>query len=136
LNEPDAYIRRQPDPHRRALIELRNTIVATAPECVETMRRSVPAYLLHGKQVVSIGAARQHVSLYVMYGDTLARLAERLAGLDVSDTVVRFDPALPIPIDIVHDIVMFRADEIRRSAHEHRAEQAVPLESGHRWVDR
>jgi uncharacterized protein YdhG (YjbR/CyaY superfamily) len=113
LTDADAYIRRQPDQHRRALLELRTAIVTTAPDCVETMRRSVPAYLLDGTQLVSIGAARDHVSLYVMYGDTLASLGERLVGLDVSNTVVRFDPSRPIPIDVVSRIVTCRANEIR-----------------------
>lgn len=116
MTDPDAYIRRQPEPHRRALRELRTAILATAPDCSEAIRRSVPAFLLDGKQLVSIGAARQHVSLYVMYGDALARLAGRLAGLDVSNTVVRFDPSHPIPIDIAADIVMFRVNEIRSDA--------------------
>jgi uncharacterized protein YdhG (YjbR/CyaY superfamily) len=113
MTDPDAYLHRQPEPHRRALGELRTAIVSTASGCVETMRRGVPAFLLDGKQLVSIGAARQHVSLYVMYGNTLARLADRLAGLDVSNTVVRFDPTQPIPIDVVTDIVSSRVEEIR-----------------------
>jgi uncharacterized protein YdhG (YjbR/CyaY superfamily) len=117
MTDLDAYVHRQPDEHRRALLELRAAIAATAPDCVESMRRGVPAFLLDGKQLVSIGAARQHVSLYVMYGDALARLAERLAGLDVSNTVVRFHPSRPIPIDVVADIVAFRADEIRNAVH-------------------
>jgi uncharacterized protein YdhG (YjbR/CyaY superfamily) len=113
MTDPDAYLQRQPEPHRRALGELRTAIVSTASDCVETMRRGVPAFLLDGKQLVSIGAARQHVSLYVMYGNTLARLADRLAGLDVSNTVVRFDPTQPIPIDVVTHIVSSRVEEIR-----------------------
>ena len=115
MTDPDAYIRRQPEPHRRALGELRSAILSSAPDCVAAMRRGVPAFLLDGKQLVSIGAAREHVSLYVMYGDTLARLADRLTGLDVSNTVVRFDPTRPIPIDVVTDIVTFRAREIRNA---------------------
>lgn len=113
MTDPGAYLHRQPEPHRRALGELRTAIFTTAPDCVETMRRGVPAFLLDGKQLVSIGAARRHVSLYAMYGETLARLADRLAGLDVSNTVVRFDPTRPIPLDVVTDIVSSRADEIR-----------------------
>lgn len=49
-----------------------------------------------------------------MYGDTLARLAARLAGLDVSNTVVRFDPTRPIPIEVVTEIVT--ADQLNGSA--------------------
>lgn len=113
--DPDAYLRRQPELHRRALAELRTAIVAAEPDCVEAMRRSVPAFLLDGKQLVSIGAARRHVSLYVMYGDCLTRLADRLGGLDTSNTVVRFDPSRPIPIELVTDIVRCRASEIRGS---------------------
>lgn len=51
-----------------------------------------------------------------MYGDALTRLAERLGGFEVSNTVVRFDPCQPIPADVVADIVTFRADEIRNLA--------------------
>lgn len=58
MTDPDAYLHRQPEPHRRALGELRTAIITTAPDCVETMRRRVPAFLLDGKQLVSIGAAR------------------------------------------------------------------------------
>lgn len=115
MTDPDAYIGAQPDQHRRALRALRSAIVDTVPGCKETMRRGVPAYLLDGKQLVSIGAARRHVSLYVMYGNTLPSLAKSLVGLDVSNTVVRFDPSQPIPSDVVTDIVTFRANEIRNA---------------------
>lgn len=113
MTDHEAYVGRQPEPHRRALLELRAAIISAEPDGQEAMRRGVPAFLLDGKQLVSIGAARRHVSLYVMYGDALDRLADRLAGLDVSNTVVRFDPAQPIPTDVVADIVRFRAAEIR-----------------------
>lgn len=113
MTDHEAYVGRQPEPHRRALLELRSAIVSAEPDGQEAMRRGVPAFLLDGKQLVSIGAARRHVSLYVMYGDALARLAERLVGFDVSNTVVRFDPAHPIPTDLVAEIVTLRAEEIR-----------------------
>jgi hypothetical protein len=51
MTDPGAYLHGQPEPHRRALGELRTAIVATAPDCVETMRRGVPAFLLDGKQL-------------------------------------------------------------------------------------
>lgn len=109
----DAYIQRQPEQHRHALGALRSAIGAAAPDSVETMRRRVPCYLLDGRQLVSIGAAHRHVSLYVMYGEVLVQLAERLVDLDVSRTVVRFDPSRPIPTGLVEDIVAARAEEIR-----------------------
>lgn len=116
MTDHESYLARQPEAHRRALGELRAAIVSAVPDCQEATRRSVPAFLLEGKQLVSIGAARRHVSLYVMYGDALTRLAERLGGFEVSNTVVRFDPFQPIPADVVADIVTFRADEIRNLA--------------------
>jgi len=113
VSDSDDYINRQPEPHRRALEQLRAAIISAAPMCVEAIRRGVPAFLIDGTQLVSIGTARRHVSLYVMYGHTLRRLATRLAELDVSTTVVRFDPALPIPVDVVTEIVTMRVEEIR-----------------------
>lgn len=106
------YFRRQPPRHRRSLLVLRETILEAAPEAEEVIRRRVPAYRSWGRPLVSIGAARDHVSLYVMYGNALTHLAERLTGLDVSTTVVRFDPSLPIPVRTVREIVRFRRCEI------------------------
>jgi len=72
----------------------------------------VPAFRYRGRYLVSFGAARGHVSLFVVRGAALKRLKEELQGYDTSNTVIRFTPDRPLPTAIVEKIVKLRMEEI------------------------
>ena len=108
----DEYFARAREEHRAALEQLRAAIRAVAPEAEEVIRSGVPAFRYNGKPLVSIGAAQRHVALYVMYGSVLKAHEDELAAYDTSNTVVRFDPAQPIPVGLVTKLVSARIDEI------------------------
>jgi uncharacterized protein YdhG (YjbR/CyaY superfamily) len=82
------------------------------PGAEEVIRSGVPAFRYRGEPLVSIGAARRHVSLFVMYGTALESHAAELEAYATSNTVVRFDPSLPIPVGLVTKLVRARAAEI------------------------
>ena len=65
-----------------------------------------------GKYLVSFGAAKAHVSLFVMRGAALKKLEDELVGYDTSNTVIRFTPDKPLPTPIVEKIVKLRIEEI------------------------
>lgn len=113
----DEYLVRAPNEHREALEQLRAAVLSAVPDAEEVVRSGVPAFHYRAKPLVSIGAAKGHVSLYVMYGAALRVHAAELEGYDVSNTVVRFDPAQPVPVDLVAKLVRARAAEI--DAHDH-----------------
>jgi uncharacterized protein YdhG (YjbR/CyaY superfamily) len=106
------YLARAPEPQRTALEQLREAVLSVVPEADEVIRRGVPAFRYRGKPLVSLGAARRHVSLFIMYGDVLKTHAADLEPYDVSNTVVRFDPYSPIPAALVTKLVRARATEI------------------------
>jgi uncharacterized protein YdhG (YjbR/CyaY superfamily) len=108
----DEYFARVREEHRAALEQLRAVIRAVAPEAEEVIRSGVPAFRHNGRPLVSIGAGRRHVALYVMYGSVLSAHEAELAAYDTSNTVVRFDPAQPIPVGLVTKLVRARIDEI------------------------
>jgi uncharacterized protein YdhG (YjbR/CyaY superfamily) len=108
----DEYLARVSEEHRAALEQLRATIRAVAPEAEEIIRSGVPAFRHNGKPLVSIGAGQRHVALYVMYGSVLNAHQAELAAYDTSNTVVRFDPAQPIPVGLVTKLVRARIDEV------------------------
>ena len=62
--------------------------------------------------MVSIGAAKQHVALYVMRGSALEALENDLEAYDTSNTVIRFAPNKPLPTSLVRSIVEIRLGEI------------------------
>lgn len=70
-------------------------------------------FFWHGRhRAVGFGAAKTHLSFYIMHGDVLDRLREELIGFDVSRTVIRFSPDKPLPPALIRMLVQARIQEI------------------------
>jgi uncharacterized protein YdhG (YjbR/CyaY superfamily) len=96
---------------RRALLELRQWILAAAPGAEESLNYGVPAFKLDGRPLVSLGAARKHCAFYVQSPAVSAAFAARLAGLDTSPGTIRFTPDRPLPRQLVEELVAARIAE-------------------------
>ena len=112
-NAVDEYLARLPREQREALEQLRETIKSVAPGVEEVIRSLVPAFWYNGKPLVSIAAAKRHLSLFIMYGAVLETHKEELKAFDTSNTVVRFTPNQPIPRRLVLKLVKARMAEIQ-----------------------
>lgn len=110
------YLAKAPQPHRAALERLHKAILAAVPDAEQRIRQSVPQYRHRQRPLVSIAHARQHVALYLMYGDVLKAYAPALRDHDVAKTVVRFAPEKPIPATLVTEMVAARRAEIDAAA--------------------
>jgi uncharacterized protein YdhG (YjbR/CyaY superfamily) len=108
----DEYLARLPKEQWQALEKLRQTIRSVAPEVEEVVRSGVPAFRYNGKPLVSIGAAKRHVALYIMYGAVLETYRDELRAYDTSTTVIRFSPDKPLPVPLVTKLVKARVAEI------------------------
>jgi uncharacterized protein YdhG (YjbR/CyaY superfamily) len=82
------------------------------PGVEEVIRIRVPAFRYNGKPLVSIGAAKQEVSLFIMYGRVLETYKEELKAFDTSNTVIRFIPDKPLPSRLVIKLLKARKAEI------------------------
>jgi uncharacterized protein YdhG (YjbR/CyaY superfamily) len=112
----DEYLAALPRDQRETLEELRTAIRAAAPDAQESISSGVPAFKHRGKYLVSFGAAKRHVALYVMRGSALEALKDGLEAFDTSNTVVRFAPDEPLPASLVKKIVEARLGEIEEEA--------------------
>lgn len=108
----DEYLARLPNEQRETLEQVRQAIRSVAPGVEEVIRSGVPAFRYNGKPLVSIGAAKQHVALYVMYGAVLVTYKDELRAFDTSTTVIRFMPHKPLPTRLVGKLVKARMAEI------------------------
>jgi uncharacterized protein YdhG (YjbR/CyaY superfamily) len=108
----DDYLARLPQEQREALERLRQDIRSVVPEVEEVLRSGVPAFRYNGKPLVSIGAAKRHLSLFIMYGAVLETYKDELSAFDTSSTVVRFMPDKPLPARLVKKLVKARMAEI------------------------
>ena len=64
----DQYLSRVPEHAREALERLRAAIRSAVPGAEEEISSGVPAFRYKGRYVVSFGAAKAHLALYVMRG--------------------------------------------------------------------
>lgn len=111
-----AYLAALPPPQRRALEQLRATILSVAPGMVERLSSGAPFVWHHGRRAVGFGATKRHLSFFIMHGQVLRTHRAALAGHDVSRTVVRFTPDRPLPAALVRTLVRARLAEIEQAA--------------------
>jgi uncharacterized protein YdhG (YjbR/CyaY superfamily) len=100
-----------PNAQEEAVGSLRDTI-RSAAECSGTISSGVPAYRYRGRYLVSYGAAKAYLSLFVMRGAGLRGLEEELQRYDTFNTVIRFTPDKPLPTAIVEKMVKILIEEI------------------------
>lgn len=108
----DEYFASLPTEQREALERLRTIVKARVPEWHEEIKTKIPAIRYKGKTVVGLGAFKNHVGLYVMFGQALKLLADKLAPYDTGNLVIRFTPDTPIPEKLIEEIVHIRLKEI------------------------
>jgi uncharacterized protein YdhG (YjbR/CyaY superfamily) len=109
----DEYLARLPAEQRDALEQLRRLIRSVAPAVEEVIRSRVPAFRYNDRPLVSIGASKHHLSLFIMYGAVMETHKDELQGFDTSNTVIRFTPNKPIPRRLVVKLVKARMAEIQ-----------------------
>lgn len=109
--EIDAYLATLPEDRRAALEQLRQTIRAAAPQAMEVISYSIPAFKYRGRPLVSFVAATSHLSFFVQSPAVMEAHREELAGYQTSKGTVRFTPDRPLPQALIASLVQARIAE-------------------------
>lgn len=114
----DDYIESQPDDVQIALKRVRNAIQKAAPQAEEIISYNMPAYKLHGKQVLFFAGWKQHYSLYPANQRIVDALKDDLAPYEIRKGTVRFPLSQPVPVKLIEQIARLRVQEAseRKSA--------------------
>jgi uncharacterized protein YdhG (YjbR/CyaY superfamily) len=108
----DEYLSALPVAHREALESVRATIKSVAPGMEERMSSGAPFFWYRGRRAVGFGAAKRHLSFFIMQGAVLAAHGKDLAAYDTSSTVVRFTHERPLSAALIRKLVRARIAEI------------------------
>jgi uncharacterized protein YdhG (YjbR/CyaY superfamily) len=108
----DEYIERFPKPVRIRLEAMRKTIRRAAPNAVEVISYSMPAYRQDGILVWFAGF-KNHIGLYPG-ASGIARFKKELSGYKSAKGSVQFPHDGPLPLALVIRIVRYRVRESRR----------------------
>jgi uncharacterized protein YdhG (YjbR/CyaY superfamily) len=104
-------------PDRRAVMDqMRATIMAAAPEAVESLAYKMPAFRSHGGQfLVSYDAYKHHYSLFPASEPVVEGLGDEIVPYLAGKGTIRFPASKPIPTDLIRRIVEIRVGENARA---------------------
>jgi uncharacterized protein YdhG (YjbR/CyaY superfamily) len=112
MAEVDEYLSGLDEPERGIL----SAIVSRARELVasadEGMSYGMPALRYRGRPLVSVTAAKAHLSLFPFSPAVVEAVAGELEGYSLSKGTIRFGVERPLPAEVVTRVVELRRAEI------------------------
>jgi len=113
FNSIDEYIATFPDDVQKVMEQLRRTIKAAAPEAEEKISYQMPTFTLNGKYLVYFAGWKTHISFYGAPRGNV-EFKEDLSAYEAGQGTLKFPLDKPIPLDLITEIVKFRAVENRK----------------------
>jgi len=110
--EIDDYIAALPAEQAAALSHLRSVVAAAAPDAVEAISYSMPAFKLGRRVLVYYAAFKDHLSLFPASGSVMDKLGVDLRKHFSGKGTLQFTAEHPLPDDLVRRIVEVRREEM------------------------
>lgn len=104
------YFDSLPPLERKALISIRKTIQAAAPEATEKMSYGMP-FFFHKGMLVAYAVFSDHCSLFVIGEKTRKKLKKEIAPYLKGKSTLQFTAQKPLPKELLKKIVQQRIKE-------------------------
>ena len=105
MSEVESYIAAAPDDRRPMLEALRAACLEELAGFEESMEYGMASYSRGGEVEVALASQKQYVSLYVLRTDVVKAHRDRLAGLNVGKSCIRYRREEQIDIDVVRSML-------------------------------
>jgi uncharacterized protein YdhG (YjbR/CyaY superfamily) len=101
------------DASQRAAFEhIRNLVMDMVPEAEQGTSYGMAALKYKQKPLLAFLAAKHHLSVFPLSSQVIDAVRDRLTGFELSKGTIRFTVAMPLPDEVVRDIVRHRIEEI------------------------
>jgi len=97
---------------RAAFEHIRNLVMDLVPEAEEGTSYGMAALKYKQKPLLALLAAKHHLSIFPFSSRVVDAVRDRLTAFELSKGTIRFTVAMPLPDEVVRDIVRHRMDEI------------------------
>jgi len=97
---------------RAAFEHIRNLVMDLVPEAEEGTSYGMAALKYKQKPLLAFLAAKHHLSIFPFSSRVVDAVRDRLTAFELSKGTIRFTVAMPLPDEVVRDIVRHRMDEI------------------------
>ncbi|QJD86383.1 iron chaperone [Cohnella herbarum] len=112
----DDYIGTFPKAVQEGLEQIRQTVRDTEPDAEEIISYQIPAFEYHGK-LIYYSAYTKHYSLSFPPPFTIFEaFKEQLSPYEVSKSVIQLPMDRPLPLELIRELVKFRAKENKENA--------------------
>lgn len=100
------------EPDRAIIADAYALAQRLVPEAAVGRSYGMPAMLLHGKGLLSVMPTKTHIGVYPFSSAVVGRFADRFAADMVSRGAMRFPLGIPIPADLLGEVVAARVAEL------------------------
>ena len=107
----DDYIAKSPEDVREHLKLIREAVRQAAPGVLETIKYGMPAFVLHGQNLVYFGAFKKHIGFYPAPTDVPAFESD-LAQYKTGRGSIQFPFDKPMPLELIARFVRYRMKKI------------------------
>ena len=108
----DDYVGGLDAPTRAAFEHIRTLAMAVVPEAEQGTSYGLAALTYRHKPLLGFLAATHHLSIFPFSSRVVDAVRDRLTAFELSRGTIRFTAAMPLPDDVVRDIVSRRRNEI------------------------
>jgi uncharacterized protein YdhG (YjbR/CyaY superfamily) len=112
MADVDDYFASLDAPARAAFERVRALAEELAPDAEQGLSYGLAALRHKGKPLLGFKAARDHLAVFPFSPAAVDVVRERLAGYSLSKGTIRFTTDMPLPDDVVRDLVRQRLGEI------------------------
>ncbi len=105
----DEYIDLAPPEAREKLAQILECIRSAAPDAIESLKWSMPAFS-YKRILVTFAGYKKHIGFYPT-PSAVSAFADRLKGYKTAEGSIQFPLDQPLPLDLIRDITAFRVKE-------------------------
>lgn len=117
MNEIDNYISAYPSDVQKRLTAICTIVRDEAPQATERICMNMPTFDLNGKWFVHFAAFPKHIGFYPQ-PEGVAAFKDKLTEYKTSKGTIQFPLSKPLPLDLIREIVRYRAKQSEISQEE------------------
>ncbi len=111
----EEYILQFPKDVQIILKKIREIVLKTTPNAIESISYGMPAFKLNGKPLVYFAAYKNHIGFYALASGNEA-FQKELANYKTGKGSIQFPLDKEMPWKLIEEIVKFRAKEIQQKS--------------------
>jgi uncharacterized protein YdhG (YjbR/CyaY superfamily) len=112
MSAVDDYFGSLDESTRAAFQHIRGLAMGLVPEAEDSKSYGMAALRYMGKPMLGFLAAKDHLSVFPFSPRVVDAVRDRLTGYELSKGTIRFSVAVPLPDEVLRDIIRLRVNEI------------------------